>query len=517
MTIKTKLPLRLSLIIFITAMVIASPLLFGGYHGEDEALTQLAVEETVEGIKTFDLFLIAKALGSDWHPPGRNLLPVPFFMVFGDSLWVLRLPNMILWAVACVATGWWASAIASESLSEELSHRVGFVSGLWLATSGLFQLEGMGLGHVGPTLGGLILLIYLSTHPPRPLLDSDEKRNYLISGTIAGVSFIWFSSMLAVAGMLHLCYLLACLRACADDRRPALVNWLVLSIPFGVFYVVYYAVFLGVPYYMLLNGFVNAPFGQLHQYIVRSGNAQLGVTSLIENMRVLNYYLLPGVGPLITVIGAYLLIRRKPNVGIVFLPYAFLFCFYINGNTGQHFLSFAVWVFPLSVGFVAARVSSSQLALHAGIAIVTLQTLWTGIFHIYPYTATNYPYRASAAWGDVLWPNNSYEPVHQISKALSLVGAQGTLSNQTSGYWELQVLPDLDWVHVAPKMGPGNVCAIGPPSVIGKAVVASLVYEGQWAPCVNFSVDWIRFPGSNLSIAVYDKGVWRAWLSASKN
>src|SRR5689334_14418229 len=92
-----KPPLWPRLVWFVIPLIWASGMLAAQYHGEDEALTMLRVQEIVHGLKSADFYYIAKAIGGDWQPPGRNLLPVPFVLLLGDALWVLRLPNLLIW------------------------------------------------------------------------------------------------------------------------------------------------------------------------------------------------------------------------------------------------------------------------------------------------------------------------------------------------------------------------------------------------------------------------------------
>ena len=145
-------------------------------HGEDEALTFLVNESLTNHISNFNLTAIASELLKDWHPPGRNLLPILSLNIFGLNLSSLRLPYLLIWIITCIL-----ATLITKKYSNNLS---ALTCGFLLGGSGLFHIQTMALSHGIVTFVGMYI-IYLIT-----------KNEYLISKKISSKQFLTLSIIL---------------------------------------------------------------------------------------------------------------------------------------------------------------------------------------------------------------------------------------------------------------------------------------------------------------------------------
>lgn len=490
-----KPPLWPQVLWFAIPLIWASGMLAAQYHGEDEALTMLRVQEIVHGLKSADFYYIAKAIGGDWHPPGRNLLPVPFVLLFGDALWVMRLPNLFIWG-GCVL-------IAARMTQRMAGIEAAWITALLLGLSGLFQVEAMGFGHGLGTFWGLALCGHLLWNPPRSLSEPGAKRDFVIGGFLAAAGFLWFTTMAMLGGIYHLYYFWLAWRDRAN-RKIALTQTIVSSIPFGLFYVGYYAIFVGIPYYLLVTGTVDFPIGQLHQYLVRTGTFGLNVGGLMENFSVTNWYLFPFIT--FGIVGASLieLWRNHRVIFMVLLPYLLVVNFIMGGNTGQHFMSWVVWCTPFAVA-LAYRNTVSRMTRFLSATVVGATAVWSAALHVPIYNEMNYPYALmEPAFGRAKWLNNVHRPVGDI--ALALKDASDRRLKMTSlddGSFQLQVLPSADWAKRSERIKAGDCVSSIVDKADGRPVEVVLYDRTKLHPCQSRISSVTTFPDSNLEIGYF--------------
>ncbi len=485
-------PLWPQILWFVIPLIWASGMLVAQYHGEDEALTMLRVQEIVQGLKSADFFYIAKAIGGDWHPPGRNLLPVPFILLFGDALWVLRLPNLFIWG-GCVL-------IAAQMAQRMAGIGAAWTTALLLGLSGLFQIEAMGFGHGLGAFWGLALCRHLLWNPPRSLSEPGAKRDFAVGGILAAAGFLWFTTMAMLGGIYHLYYFWLAWRDRAN-RKIALRQTIVSSIPFGLFYVGYYAIFLGIPYYLLATGAVNFPIGQLHQYLARTGGFGLNVDGLVENFSVANWYLFPFITIGIVGAGLIALWRNHRVIFMVLMPYLLIVNIVMGGNTGQHFLSWIVWCMPFAVAFAYREPVSGAMRL-LSVTVVGATAVWSAVIHVPIYNEMNYPFALmEPAFGQAKWLNNVHRPVGDIALALKDASQRHLkMTSLDDASFQLQVFPSANWARIPDRIKAGDCIASIVDKADGRPIQVVLYDRTKLRPCHDRIASVTTFPNSNLEI-----------------
>lgn len=168
------------------------------------------------------------------------------------------------------------------------------------------------------------------------------QKIYLTGGVCCVLGFLWFTSLLPVCGMYHIIWGAFILHNPVYRRR--FKKYFLLTLPFVGCYLLYYAVFLGWPAYVVYSGQVSKPFGQLHQYFLRANRTHLNTASLIANLRTLNWYVLPFVSWILLEVGLIYQARYYPRIFLILLGYGTLWSFYFLGDTPQHFLAYFCWL-----------------------------------------------------------------------------------------------------------------------------------------------------------------------------
>jgi hypothetical protein len=378
----------------------------------------------------------------------------------------------------------------------------GWYTGLGLALSGLFQIQVMGLGHGVATFWGLAVIGWMVRHPPQGLSTRESRLHYIIAASLAVMGFLWFTSLFVLSVGLHAYYLVRTLRIDANERLLALRWWCVLTVPYGIFYLAYYAIFLGLPYYLVAKGIAAGPFGQLHQYHVRADTAHFNIDAMIENIKVTNYYTFPVVFLIVTLIGLAVVMRRFPYVGFVVVPYAFIVSFYMSGDTGQHFLSFVIWMLPFGVAGLVDYAKSRTLRLIFASVLIS----WTVVLHVWPYPDARYPYWVSKlTFGDPKWLSNSLFPLEEIKNALHEWAGDGvvaSLASGTWGVWGVYYAPELKWETNPIVLRGAGSCFRGVATAAGEQVGAVLASKAE-LPCPDTIAQMIEFQNSRIVLFLF--------------
>lgn len=118
--------------------------------GEDEATTFLTSLRILESIKKLDFIEFLKAIIGANHPPGRYILPLPFISFFGETITSMRIPYFFMWIFSCLICTKIADLIAGK--------KVAFITGIFISSSGLFNLEVQSLSLGVTVMFGLFII-----------------------------------------------------------------------------------------------------------------------------------------------------------------------------------------------------------------------------------------------------------------------------------------------------------------------------------------------------------------------
>lgn len=384
------------ILVFIVALGVSIPILNAPFTGQDELMVLSRVQQANCALGALDIRTLANVFLYDFNPPGRTLIAMPFVWLLGPTGVALRFPNWILWGLVCACASVLGSILGGK--------RTGMVTGLLLAGSGLFDVFGMGHGHAGEALFVLGLLSVLTCMDPLDVCSAGGRRVYVAGGVLIATGFLFFTSLLPVAAFYHSICLMRSLWG-SPDRKHVLARYARVSAPFILFYVLYYLYFLGLP--MILS---KAPFGQWHQNVLRGSLASPNVHSLGENIRALNWYVLPWIPIVFLLSGMWEMSQRNRAGFWTTLPFGLLFCFYIRGMTGAHFFSYFCWTLPFAISGIDRALTNHWRPSRTYLLWIVLIALvggWGYIGHIRSYSADTYPIRL-LMWsrGQVYWQNN---------------------------------------------------------------------------------------------------------------
>lgn len=483
----------------LVGLVPAVSLLNAQFRGEDEILVLTATGQIVDGLRAFDPIAMIKPVLTADQPPGRHLLPVPFVWLLGRTELALRLPNVLAWAAAVAV-----AALVGRRLG---GVTVGVFTALLLGLSSLYDFEAMGHGHGVATLAVLLAVLQMVAGAGWGLPDRDARRRYIRGGAACAAGFLWFTSMLPVAGMYHALHGIAALRSA--DRRQAIRAYIVTTLPFVAFYAAYYAIFFGVPAYAVRTGLAPAAFGQLAHNQKRLNTSALNVESLVLNLGGLNWFFVPYASWVIVGAGMVYQARRYPGVFALLLPYAALFSFYLQHQTSAHFLAYAVWLAPFGVAALLATTRPHlRRAMIAILAVVTVGTaVWTYVGHVRRYTAQAFPeHLVTAVNGDLIWRNNVNRPLDAIERDLrSILGKDDRFVVTADGALPLYYFRDPRYLG-EPVTASATDPVTGAPCqrVVQQAAVIRAGVSPTAKPFCADQVESVRrYPGADLMVTVF--------------
>jgi hypothetical protein len=376
------------------ALISASSILFGQFHGEDEIAVLTIGSRALEQ---------PAILGAGVHAPGRYLTATLSTGLLGPSLLNLRLPHLLFWT---------ATVAAAASIAQRLTSPAGgLVAGLLLALSGLWHTEAFAGAHAMATFWILLLIWYKLRHPTWSLQTKQDRRRYFIGGLLAFLSFLWFTDGIVINAMYHLLYL--------SYNRRNLKRYALSAALFLILFVLYYALFVGVPYVMWKSGVVDHPIGQLHQYLLRANAAHLNLSAIKENFLVLNWYQFPLLGWILFILGTAWQMRHRRDLFLLLAPHWLIFNFYIVGGTPQHFFSDYIWVLPFGITQLFSFTNPQPFVTGRTIIMLGLLISVVAGFsynaHAKLYTETTYPEAlVTHVWGATLGRRNVYRPLSNV-------------------------------------------------------------------------------------------------------
>ncbi len=473
-------------------------------HGEDEATTFITSVNLLDNLKNFEVFNFLKSLIAANHPPGRYLLPIPFLEIFGESIMSMRIPYFFLWVGSCI-------------LSTKIALKIGgktnaLLTGIFLSTSGLFNLEVQSLSHGASVFLGLLLVNEILKNEINEDYIIDKKFELFKINILLLLGFIFFTSWSVIIFGFYLSLIVNYYKK--KKLITNTTNLFFLTYPFFFFYILYYFAFLGFPYWVInLNGLEvfnqtfnqqivveYKSFGQLHQYYNRV-NASLNLSGLIENIKTINWAYMPLVGPILFVLGILNIYKKHKNIFFLIILYFFLFCFYFSGNTGQHIQTLFIMLFAFSINELFIFFKNKRLLKY----IVSIKLIFlifvTYNFHIKIYNEKNYPYDFEKIFfSQPKWPQNLVRPLDKIILTLTeTLENNGPILNLIDGPISLYHGRELKWIYKKDLEEfnlTKNNCYIFDVNKY-KAIVNSKKLPSI---CKNKSLQFIEFENSNLYV-----------------
>jgi hypothetical protein len=381
--------------VFGISLCSAFTILDAPFWGEDELLLLNNAAAANQAISQERIDSLARILLRDYHPPARTLMAMPFVWMLGPTGAAIRLPNCVMWGLVC--------SLAAALGIKLGGIRVGWVTGLFLGCSGLFNLFAMGHGHAGEALFVLAVLGILTDQARITITAMQDIRRYVIGGVLLAAGFLYFTSLLPIALLYHAIYLASLIHPTIRDDKVTR-RFISCTVAFAFFYVSYYVLLLGIP--LMIFDDVS---GQLHQNLVRASAARLNTHSLLENILALNWYVFPWLHIPILIMGVCEMYRRCVWGFWITLPFGLLFSFYLQGMTGVHFFAYFCWVVPFAIARLFGLHCVESVAIKKLIAGLFVATVfaWSCFVHIREYSYESYPDDlCRIVCGHIYWPNN---------------------------------------------------------------------------------------------------------------
>ena len=386
----------------------------------DELLTFNIGVNLLNNIYNLEFIEFIIEIIKDWHPPARNILATLFIFFFGENISAIRIPYYILWIFSCILT-----VKIVDNYSKD--HFIKFLVIIFIAGSGLFHIQIMGIGHGLVTFLGLYIIFRLLK-----ILKKKQAiipiREFNLIAFFCFIGFLFFNTFILITINFYLLQLFLIIR----NKHLFFSNFLISSLIFGSLHILYLLIFIGLPFQVTNNPeFINQlikifgdldfgnwdykPFGQYHQYLARGTSASIGFGSIIENISYLNWYFFPFIPIIIIPLSLFYLFKTHKYIFFTFINYFLFTNFFMSGNTHNHFVSMFIWLIPffcLSIKDVAKNLTLRILMIIFCITLV----LFTTFLHLYPYKQSNYPFHLADKFkGTIIWPHNIINSLNLVS------------------------------------------------------------------------------------------------------
>ena len=485
----------------IISFAISSKILLGYLQGDDESLYMTRANEILYEFRFMDLQDVSRLLILHDHPPLPILILTFSIAIFGFNIIALRLPNVILWVISTMLAtrvGWRIGGL-----------KIGLLSGIFLAISGIYDMEALGFGMSAEVIGGLLLINLLINNFDWNLETPNSRKKYYLGGAYLAVSYLFYTSTLPVIGIYHL---LVGYKAYKNQPYlKTIQKYFFYTAPFVLFYVLYNLIFLGIPAYaVFFHG--ATPYGQLAQNLGRA-HSTINYNSLLSNLMVMNWFVIPFISWIILGVGIWYQIRKHREIFLIFLGYAILWSFYISGNTGQHFLAYFCWLLPFGIVSISNFLSrfTSRIRLLVWLVLLSLMFIWTYQVHLKMYTYDSYPRSlATNFWAEPLgWPNNIYRPVVEIATSMNeRLGPKGKYITLIDTSFEYFYFYNSDGDRAIPANSAqlkivqvsGSPCFWTSWDVIKSLKIRAIVTYSNQFVCPDIAGEIITYPGSNLKL-----------------
>ena len=496
------------LIIYTVALSIFVPLkfvLFPNLFGEDEVLTYLINVEIINSLKDLDVKSIFIHLLKDWHPPGRNVLPVIPLMIFSEEIYVARFVYLIFWVL---------SALLAVQISKKISNKFsGFVCVSLIFGSGLYHIQILSFGIVLVTFFGLVIIWLLLNKGHENLINDKLYINLMI---VCFIAFLFFNTFLLILIGINFLVIYQILFL-KKNNNFALKKYITLASFFAFLYIIYYCIFIVMPF-LITNSpsFINLltylfgelnfgnwdgkPFGQYYQYIHRSETSEFNYLPLINNLKYLNWHFFPFLGPLILILGIFMMLKEYKNIFFIFLPFLVIMNFYIQGRSMAHFVSYVIWSIPFFSLIFQNKLFERFISRILVIIFISIVFSFSYLFHIKTYDENTYRYDlVKKLFGLYIWPSNIKRPLVEISNLVKEISnLNDRMIYSIDGSLVKYYLKDYNFK----KINIDNMSKIGNTEEFKKFkdIKIYITDNSKIKPCQNIILKKHSFSGSNIVV-----------------
>ena len=423
---------NLKLYLFLITLIFSSSMLISHPQGDDELVSLFIANKMGDALLNFEIYEFIKVIGQNYHPPGREFLLLPFLTFLELDLISGRVLTITIYCFIII------QLFDLLNILNPKSHSFNFLSIVLISITGLFQIQAMVSIHGFVTLFGIIII--------KKILNLDYKFHFLkeilIILILSFIAFLFSNTFLLLSIPLYLMILIMMLKYNIQIKK---VVYSFLFIIF--FYVLYYSIFLGYPYYLLYSGQVEEPFGQLYKYYFRADNSYLNIKSFIDNFKVTNFYSFPLLFYSISLIGFFYSASKFKKIFFLLSLYFLVINFVVNIHTGQHYLSFVIWTFPFGIAYISnLNLSVKRFLRIIIIFLLPLQAIYTFYFHINSYDEKIYPHKIkNLTFSKSVWIHNLKYPLTEIEKdlenfrrgqILNLAGVQWTIHFDKNNFFK---------------------------------------------------------------------------------
>ncbi len=392
------LTLVLALALLVSFSGLRTPLI-----GEDEMMFLNNSHKVVKFLGNGDPSLLRIGILEATNPPASSLFPAPFVLAFGKSYVVFRIPHVLLWSLASLVTYAMGRILAGPT--------AGFYSGILTGGSGMFALNANANAHGFFTFW---LLIFVWRHLRGGIPDCRTREGRLIFTQAHGCLFLAFLAFNNAAAIVALYSVAAGWKLWNSGayRLSDWRGWIQLNLLFVSIYIVYYLLFVGLPWYWYQTGFYSQPMGFHARTMSRLEAAYLNLRSFWLNLKGINAYFLPGISIGIFLLGLIAMIRKAPGMAFALSAHLFTACFYLSDPTIPHFLPVFAVLLPFSI---AALFRFRIVLLFLTAAVFT----WTYTLHLKRYTDETWPHALMEATHSQLYTRaNLDRPLETIASDL---------------------------------------------------------------------------------------------------
>ncbi len=288
--------------------------------------------------------------------------------------------------------------------------------------------------------------------------------------------------------------------------------YIIYTLPFILYYVIYNVIFLGFPaysYYILGS----PAYGQFRQNLGRAAGSRLNIEALQTNLRVLNWFFLPFIAWIILAAGIFYQAKKYWNLVLITLPYAVIWSFYLLINTGHHFLAYFCWLAPFGITYFykQAEKLGKNIFSYAMIILLLLISSWSYAIHVRIYTYDDYPrYLLPIVYGDSTgWINNIYRPVRKIARDLDeILGPGSTIISFIDGSFRTFYFPEdsryspINLSHFEVVQNGNGQCLSLNNSLIKQYKIRAVVSYVDQNICSDIVEKVVEYSGSNLHLTI---------------
>ena len=381
------------------------------FAGEDELLVLSRAEAIItysKAIKVSDLIRGNFSATSDFiwtlisfnQPPARQLISIPFINYIDNAEKALRLPNIIFWI---------GTVIVGFRIGSKLSGQwCGFLSGLYLAGSGLFTFSGSAHSFGYYSFWIMIFVFHRMKNHVIEIGTNTGIKNFFFGNMCLFMAFLGFQSALPIVFIYNLMYIVNYIIEVRKGNASG-IKRLWLFVPIFLIYGFYFAFFYGLPAYLISIGKAPFYFGQLDQLLGRQSIAYINYTSFLINLKAINGYFFPFFSWFLLIIGTCYLYKYSSKLFILLIPQALLFSFYFVGSTQEHFSVFFIWIIPMAV---AGSINWFGKYSRAAFLLFFIPIyFWTYEMHVKKYTENDYP---SYSHSNIHMKVNKVRPIKEI-------------------------------------------------------------------------------------------------------